>query len=306
MAAGAVAIGLLAVFVNRNHDAADPIRSGPGQPVDDADAPAREAHDAARTDTSDSGSLPAAVSAANGDGGTPAAVEAFATRNAAAEAANPAPPFIPANERTRLPVRDEPASADAAEAPAPAQPSAGSDPACWHRSRNWPGYNYAIARDRRVVFNGASSLRAYATELAPQAGSIEQTIDASEIAGHRIEFSAFLRFETIDTGVSLWLNAVDAGGRILGNVRSAWVSATMDWHSRSIVMDIPSEAAALTFAVALNGRGEVRVDDVSLEIVGPAELSGYDPSAYKGHSPVPDLDSLSTEPCNLDFENWGD
>ena len=180
-------------------------------------------------------------------------------------------------------------------------------PLCWQQTTNLPENYYAVARDRDVVFSGESSARLFHEFDEARAATLQQSINALEYAGKRVELSAFLKYDLIEGyGVDLWLHAVDARGNMLANVRSPHATGALGWHSRSIFIDLPPETAMLRLAVTLGMHGTVWVDDVRLTAIGEADLSTYKAGEFKGIAPVPNVEALLKEPCNLDFELWQD
>jgi hypothetical protein len=51
------------------------------------------------------------------------------------------------------------------------------------------------------------------------------------------------------------------------------LSGTKDWSLRTIIINISETGDVLQFGAYLNGRGEVWVDSVSIEVIGPSTKS---------------------------------
>jgi hypothetical protein len=69
------------------------------------------------------------------------------------------------------------------------------------------------------------------------------------------------------------------------------VEETQDWAEHSLVLDVPQEAATVSFGFTLVGSGQVWADDLSLEEVGPEV-----PVTGVRRMPLPQ------RPANLGFE----
>ena len=184
----------------------------------------------------------------------------------------------------------------------------GSELPCWRLTSNLPENYYTVSQDREEAFSGESSARIDSVSSNAQFGTLSQTINAAAFAGKRVEFSAFLKFEDVSRGVSLWVIATDAAGNITVSQRLNWVPGTFDWHSRNIIVDVPIESVALSLAVNILGEGTLWVDDARIVDVGPsADLTFPERSSgngWKGKSAPPDAGSLPDSTWNMDFETW--
>jgi hypothetical protein len=164
---------------------------------------------------------------------------------------------------------------------------------------------YAVARDEAQVWNGSSSARFSAFDDRAQHGLLQQTISARAFAGKRLQFSAFIKTEAAVAGVKVWLIAVDSRGKIVAESAMEWLTGTLDWHARSVVADIPAEAAAITLAFRVLQRGTLWVDRAEVVTVAreanAAPVGVVTPNAGVLPRPSP---ALPTAPHNLDFEAW--
>jgi hypothetical protein len=183
-----------------------------------------------------------------------------------------------------------------------------SKAACWQLSSNLPERYYSVDQDKEQAFDGESSARITSTSSKAQFGTLSQTINAAAFAGKRVEFSAFIRFENVTSGVSLWVFATDVAGSITVSQRLDWVSGSHDWYSRSIVVDIPGESVALTYAFNISGEGTLWVDDARIAAVGEGVAATFPPATLvngqAGSLAPPNLASLPTSAANTDFEAW--
>ncbi len=122
---------------------------------------------------------------------------------------------------------------------------------------------------------------------------LQQYVSADRYAGHRVRLSGWMRAETVDHFASIGLGAIDTNGRyvLYNNLEHLAVNGALrgcvGWSWREIVKEIPGDAERLLIEFGLTGRGEARVADLKLEIVG---------------AEVPQTrDSELEAPRNLDF-----
>jgi hypothetical protein len=175
-----------------------------------------------------------------------------------------------------------------------------SEPECWQLTSNLPQSFYTVIQDKEQVFSGESSARIESMSSRAQFGTLSQTINASAFAGKRIEFSAFVRLEGVVRGVSLWVLATDAAGGITVSQRLDWIPGSLDWHSRNIVVDVPVQSVALTYAFNILGEGTLWVDAARVAALDGASA----PNGRRGSLVAPDVASLPVSSLNTDFEAW--
>ncbi len=162
--------------------------------------------------------------------------------------------------------------------------------------------NYEAGIDRTAAHSGVGSLY-----LKSQAGdaagyAARQRIRADAYRGKKIKISAWLRAAPGGDGGALWLRIdMKNGDYILDGMLE---SAPADWKEVSIVASIPADAAGLTFGLRMRGKGQVWMDDVTIEPAPPAvptttierrkDPTQKDAGAVYKATPV--------NPVNLDFE----
>ena len=111
--------------------------------------------------------------------------------------------------------------------------------------------------------------------------ALEQSIRADLYRGQRVRLSGFVKTATdvdlLDAG--LWM-------RVDGPTASACdYTATLEhhpsardteWARYEVVLDVPRDAVGISFGALLNGPGQLWVDDLALERVGPdVPLTGH-------------------------------
>jgi hypothetical protein len=199
-------------------------------------------------------------------------------------------------------------AADKGESVLEVEPAPNSELPCWQLTSNLTENYYTVDQDTEVVFSGESSARISSISNEAQFGTLSQTVSAAAFAGKRVEFSAFLKFENVSRGVSLWVLATDAAGNITVSQRLNWVPGSFDWHSRSIVVDVPIESVALRYAVNITGEGTLWVDDARIvavdSLVAVTFPDASPPNGWRGNLASPEARSLPSSSQNTDFEIW--
>jgi hypothetical protein len=87
---------------------------------------------------------------------------------------------------------------------------------------------------------------------------------------------------------------VDKGETVVGfdNMERRAIRGTQPWTTYEVVLDVPADATGISFGALLNGRGEIWLNDVKVDVVGQDV-----PTTGMGSK-----DSLSATPVNLDFQ----
>lgn len=183
-------------------------------------------------------------------------------------------------------------------------------------------YNIGLEPLRRPDGTGFVGATIRGNVAAPYAsGLLAQSIRADAYRGRRIRLTGWLR--TVgDTAAEarLWMRVDGATGA------QAWdymldrpIQGTRDWLPYTVVLDVPGSALGISFGAGLTGRGQLWLDDVSLETVGedvPATgqiRNGTDANGFvsrTGRVALRELRSehlqayrfASTRPMNLSFE----
>jgi hypothetical protein len=166
---------------------------------------------------------------------------------------------------------------------------------CWEE----PKGAYEIGTDSKVTHVGKRSAFVAAKKSeSGYFGAIMQKVNAEQYRGKRIQFSAFLKCEGVNTSCGLFMEVFKQSGdphsSLLGldNMSNRLVSGTKDWAKYSLVLDAPKEAFGINIGARLIGPGRLWIDGVSFEEVG---------------IDVPTTDELKscrypTTPQNLSFE----
>jgi hypothetical protein len=127
-----------------------------------------------------------------------------------------------------------------------------------------------------------------------------QSIDARPYGGTRLRLAAMLRSEDAGCG-TIWMRIDGADKRSLGfdnmlsRERDGPIGGTTGWASRSIVLDVPTEAASIHYGFFLRGGGKVWARSFTVETVCEATSSTAASPLWKQQRDLPN------KPVNLDF-----
>lgn len=132
--------------------------------------------------------------------------------------------------------------------------------------------------------------------------SMMQSIDAGQYHGTRIRLSAVLRTENADCG-TIWMRIDGPENRrlhfdnMMSRKQHGAISGTTGWTSRSIVLNVPVEAASIHYGFFLKGRGKVWARNFNIERV--CETAEVTEIPLKTCEPR----VLPQRPENLDFRD---
>lgn len=105
-----------------------------------------------------------------------------------------------------------------------------------------------------------------------QFATLMQSVSADAYRGTRLRLSANLRTEDADAG-TIWLRVDSAAGTVLRfdnmmqRVSEGALRGNADWTSRSIILDVPEDAASLNYGFFLQGFGRCWARGFDLEQV---------------------------------------
>jgi hypothetical protein len=102
-------------------------------------------------------------------------------------------------------------------------------------------------------------------------GGLSQSFAAGGYLGRRVRFRAMIKTDNVEQGAWLWLgfNRREGAQIAMDNMSDRRIKGTGDWTPVAIVMDVPAEAAAIAIGFYLSGTGQMWVNDLQFEIVGP-------------------------------------
>jgi hypothetical protein len=128
---------------------------------------------------------------------------------------------------------------------------------------------YVGGVDQAEGVRGAKFIRS-TTDDASSFGALAQGISAQNYLGQRLRFRARVRTEDVTGWAGLWMR-VDRGGKQAAFYNSVDkpIKGTTNWQDRSVTLDVPADADAIVFGVIDSGKGQVWIDSLALEAVGP-------------------------------------
>jgi hypothetical protein len=189
---------------------------------------------------------------------------------------------------------------------------------CWGIRGTAPE-DFAVEVDTGTHTAGKSSASLASIRETFGWGTLYQFADAKDFRGKRIEFSADLRTAGVRNGANLLVRADDAKGNAVamdnmwyssddqnpgGPLVNRQLTGDNDWSTQRIVLNIPADAAVITYGVALDGTGKVWIDNARLQTVTgetPTTAIARSGSDLAGTATFAAPDVLSA-PGNLGFE----
>jgi hypothetical protein len=142
-------------------------------------------------------------------------------------------------------------------------------------SASGSGLPTAYLRSRRPISDGF--------------GTLMQNFPAGTYAGHRLQFTAFVRTQGVQDWAGLWVRIDSKEFSKLANMQDRPIKGTTDWKHYGITLDVPPTAKRIAFGLWLAGTGTVWMNRLELKTLG-VEGPGTDTAGGKG-------------PVNLDFQS---
>ena len=178
------------------------------------------------------------------------------------------------------------------------------EPHGWMLSGGGNTAHFACGLDRALKVEGEQSATLYSTKaLKGQLGTLNQTVQALRYAGKRVRLRGQLRHVGLEEWAGLWMRADSQTMNAIAfdNMRDRKLQGSGEWQEYEVVLDIPGNVRHLTYGVLMIGRGQVWVDDLSLEVVGPeVARTGVPIEPFVARS-RPNVKRLA-RPANLGFE----
>ena len=152
--------------------------------------------------------------------------------------------------------------------------------------------DYEVGIDHDVIHSGRASAYLESKQTA-NTGNYEvlsQFVRAADYRGKRLRLSGYLKTNQVEGWAGLWMNIASSSNQMLGldNMQNRPITGTTGWQKYEIVLDVPEDGAVIGLGSLLQGKGEIWLDDVKLEVVG---------------QDTPTTNPFQQRPLNLDFEN---
>ncbi|MFJ7840064.1 helix-turn-helix domain-containing protein [Lysinibacillus sphaericus] len=165
----------------------------------------------------------------------------------------------------------------------------------WFLSGSNP-FNYEMGIDHEVVHQGKASgyLKSKTVLDSTEFATMMQTFKANQFVGKRIRLSSFIRTEEVNTYAGMWMRVDNTTEDVLqfDNMSNRPIKGTTKWNHYSIILDVPTQSAVISFGIMLCGQGTVWADQFTFEEVNK-------------NIPTTNLDvhgELLDEPVNLSFD----
>lgn len=131
---------------------------------------------------------------------------------------------------------------------------------------------YVAGIDTKNFHMGSKSATLYSSsdEIYDQEyGTIMQQVSAKKYCGKRMCFKGFVKTKDVEQWCGLWFRIDGKHGEMLklDNMQNRAISGTTDWNFYSCVLDVAHDSELLNMGVLLSGRGQIWIDNVSLEEV---------------------------------------
>ncbi len=160
--------------------------------------------------------------------------------------------------------------------------------------------DYEAATDLNEKHSGTrcATLKSVVVEPKPF-GNLMQYISAKNYAGKRLRMSAWVKSKVESGTAQLWIridgdwktSSSEAG--CFDNMGDRPIVGVTDWKKYDLVVQLPVRSTGIAFGLMLIGKGQVWLDDVSLEEVGlDVPLTGEFTQGTK----------YPSSPSNLNFE----
>ncbi|MFO7583444.1 MAG: S41 family peptidase [Anaerolineales bacterium] len=164
---------------------------------------------------------------------------------------------------------------------------------------------YIIEADSKTVFNGAQSITIHSASPPPDAwAAVWQRIAVGSYQGQQVRLTAQMKTDSVNGEASLML---EYNGRNLFKsprkiATSPVLTGTNDWTTVEVILDLAEGTETIRFLFSLSGAGQIWVDDVRLEAVGP---SAWTPEQEKVENYLNEvLDIMESHSLRRDEVDW--
>jgi hypothetical protein len=102
-------------------------------------------------------------------------------------------------------------------------------------------------------------------------GTLMQQFKADDYRGKRVRFQALVKTADVSKWAGLWMriDTKETTNARFYNSSDKPIKGSTDWQVRSVTLDVPSDARMISFGVIDEGTGQVWLDELKFDVVGP-------------------------------------
>jgi hypothetical protein len=124
-------------------------------------------------------------------------------------------------------------------------------------------------------------------------GTLMQSIKAEQYLGRKVRLSGLVKSEEVLGWAGLWMRVDKEKSPVaFDNMENRAIKGTTGWQRYDVVLDVPTNATAISFGILLAGSGVVWLNGTKFDVVD-ADV----PVTNTGEKVLPE------KPINLDFAN---
>ncbi len=160
-------------------------------------------------------------------------------------------------------------------------------PKGWHKSGTAPSkFMMGIVKGAGQKGTNAATIKSIGAIKGT--GTLMQSFDPEKYLGKKIKLTGYIRSEHVVEWSGLWMRIDDSTKKSVAfdNMVSRPVKGTTGWTKCEIVLEVPQNAANISYGALLHGAGQIWFDNLTFDIVKPA----------------PVIEARLKEPTNLNFE----
>jgi len=144
-------------------------------------------------------------------------------------------------------------------------------PQGWFLAGSKPA-NYDTGVDREAVYSGKPSAYLKATADQDGFGTLMQIFSPDPYVGKRVRFSGYVKSDNVTRWAGLWMRVDGKNTQqplSFDNMQDRPIKGTTGWKRYEVVLDVPQGATGIALGILLDGPGQVWLNSVAVEVVGP-------------------------------------
>lgn len=170
---------------------------------------------------------------------------------------------------------------------------------------------YQAKVDRSAFHSGHASMLLKFTGSKPDGYAARQSIQVGALRGKRIRLAAWLKADQAVDGGAIWLRVDMGNGDYILDAMLEVGPKPSGWSRYALVSEVPADAIGISFGVRMKGKGEIRADDFTLEVVDkPVATTMIERRPYRAADRAAAVQRLHEQyssapakPVNMGFEN---